>query len=176
MSYVLALSWSPTYCRDRDDPDQCGPRKYGFVAHGLWPQGIERCAAPGKLDEALIGAMLPIMPSRKLVAHQWAKHGTCDGSGAQAYFARTRQAFEAVAVPKPLQDPAGPVGMTARQVRQAFVQDNPGLPEAAVQVTCRGRFASEVRFCLDRDLKYAACPGTVGRDRCKGELVFPPIR
>src|SRR5262245_33662096 len=43
--YVLALSWSPTYCADggeeRNDP-QCTlgqkGRPYAFVLHGLWPQ------------------------------------------------------------------------------------------------------------------------------------------
>src|SRR5262245_17781418 len=40
--YVMALSWSPTYCADigpRDGEPQCnGPRPYAFVLHGLWPQ------------------------------------------------------------------------------------------------------------------------------------------
>jgi ribonuclease T2 len=42
--YVLALSWSPTFCqasaeRGRQVSDQCGAeRPYSFVVHGLWPQ------------------------------------------------------------------------------------------------------------------------------------------
>jgi ribonuclease T2 len=40
--YVLALSWSPTYCASRAgrrDRQQCGTgRGYAFVVHGLWPQ------------------------------------------------------------------------------------------------------------------------------------------
>ena len=41
--YVLALSWSPTYClnegRGRNDRTQCGGDKaHGFIVHGLWPQ------------------------------------------------------------------------------------------------------------------------------------------
>src|SRR5262245_6737859 len=41
--YLLALSWSPTFCADvgdrRRDP-QCSPRgrPFAFVLHGLWPQ------------------------------------------------------------------------------------------------------------------------------------------
>ena len=43
--YVLALSWSPSFCeasRERNasrrpDP-QCSGRPYAFVVHGLWPQ------------------------------------------------------------------------------------------------------------------------------------------
>ena len=46
--YVLALSWSPTYCAGLDngryDP-QCHGRErrpYAFVLHGLWPQFEQR--------------------------------------------------------------------------------------------------------------------------------------
>jgi ribonuclease T2 len=46
--YMLALSWSPSFCADsaervpagsgqRADP-QCGARPHSFVVHGLWPQ------------------------------------------------------------------------------------------------------------------------------------------
>jgi ribonuclease I len=43
--YVLALSWSPSYCEaaaersaGRAPAGQCGERPYSFVVHGLWPQ------------------------------------------------------------------------------------------------------------------------------------------
>src|SRR5687767_15954008 len=41
--YVLALSWSPSFCqataeRGREAREQCGERPYSFVVHGLWPQ------------------------------------------------------------------------------------------------------------------------------------------
>src|SRR5258707_1025583 len=43
--YVLALSWSPSYCEaaqerapDRAPDQQCGGRPFSFVVHGLWPQ------------------------------------------------------------------------------------------------------------------------------------------
>jgi ribonuclease T2 len=42
--YLLALSWSPSYCEasrerapDRAPDAQCGPRPFSFVVHGLWP-------------------------------------------------------------------------------------------------------------------------------------------
>ena len=40
--YVLALSWSPSFCEasgERGTPpqQQCGARAYSFVVHGLWP-------------------------------------------------------------------------------------------------------------------------------------------
>jgi ribonuclease T2 len=40
--FVLALSWSPTYCSTnagQNDNSQCAPgRRFAFVVLGLWPQ------------------------------------------------------------------------------------------------------------------------------------------
>ena len=44
--YVLALSWSPSFCEaaaergnsGRSQQIQCGGRPFSFVVHGLWPQ------------------------------------------------------------------------------------------------------------------------------------------
>jgi len=93
--YVLSLSWSPDYCAGpagaRDRFQCAGPRKYGFVVHGLWPQfergWPEECttdrlnlAAPLRKD------ILEIMPSERLMNHEWRKHGTCSGLTPKQYF------------------------------------------------------------------------------------------
>ena len=40
--YVLALSWSPSFCEQAGErkraQQQCGERPFSFVVHGLWPQ------------------------------------------------------------------------------------------------------------------------------------------
>ena len=39
--YVLALSWSPSFCETATGNarrQQCGARPFSFVVHGLWPQ------------------------------------------------------------------------------------------------------------------------------------------
>ena len=37
--YLLSLSWSPAFCIQRPDSPECnGPRRFGFIVHGLWPQ------------------------------------------------------------------------------------------------------------------------------------------
>ena len=39
--YVLALSWSPSFCETATGNarrQQCGVRPFSFVVHGLWPQ------------------------------------------------------------------------------------------------------------------------------------------
>lgn len=182
--FVLSLSWSPSYCGSRagqTDGEQCGAaRPLGFVVHGLWPQHAKggypaECAAPAPLPAELVETMLPIMPSRKLVQHEWRKHGTCLGGGPEEYFARARAAFEAVRIPVFLERPARPVTLAIDEVERLFIVANPGLTPDAVALTCRGRFAAEIRICLDKDLKFRSC-GDMVRDRCKGAAVFPASR
>ncbi|HXP65277.1 MAG TPA: hypothetical protein VN815_07370, partial [Steroidobacteraceae bacterium] len=37
--YLLSLSWSPAYCLSDPGAAECnGPRRFGFIVHGLWPQ------------------------------------------------------------------------------------------------------------------------------------------
>ena len=79
--YVLALSWSPTYCqetaeRGRESREQCGSgRPYAFVVHGLWPQ-YDRCfprdcqVPPPRLNLTLITSMLDLIPAPRLVFWQ----------------------------------------------------------------------------------------------------------
>src|SRR5262245_12923559 len=70
--YLLALSWSPTFCeasaeKGRAPKEQCGVRPYSFVVHGLWPQyerGFpEFCQnPPPRLDRRIVSTMLDLMP------------------------------------------------------------------------------------------------------------------
>ena len=84
--YVLALSWSPSYCATDDDPsvEECSVDR-GFVVHGLWPQyerGYpEYCSSsqPRWLEQDVIDDNRDIFPSKDLAIHQWRKHGMCAG-------------------------------------------------------------------------------------------------
>src|SRR6266576_5176162 len=64
--YVLALSWSPEFCRRHPTKAECVSGKFGFVVHGLWPQYAngypENCStAPGLADPS---RMADIMQGR----------------------------------------------------------------------------------------------------------------
>src|ERR1043165_72822 len=93
--YVLALSWSPSFCEQAGDrksaQQQCGARPFSFVVHGLWPQyerGFpEFCQQPAPfIENPIINGMLDLMPARPLVIHEWRKHGVCSGLPARGYF------------------------------------------------------------------------------------------
>lgn len=179
--YVLSLSWSPAFCAadGARSPDQCGPgRHYGFVVHGLWPQN-ERgypasCPDAAPLPAGLDAKMLDLMPSLGLVRHEWQKHGSCSGLAPDRYFSRVRAAFAAVKIPASLRAPTGPVEADLAQVERLFVDANPGLAPEMLAVQCK-RFISEVRVCLDKELKFRRCGSDV-RDSCRGRTTFPPVR
>lgn len=186
--YVLALSWSPSYCEatqerapDRVPQQQCGARPYHFVVHGLWPQyerGFPRdCQVPApRLNRGIVDSMLDIMPSPRLVFNQWDRHGTCSGLNAQAYFDQVRKAYAQTAIPARFQNVTSYLTVTPEEVEEAFVAANPGLSRAAIAVTCDHRRLTEVRICLSKDFRYRDC-GEVDRRSCRRDkLVMPPIR
>lgn len=183
--YVLALSWSPTYCAGRagrNDAEQCGGAKtYGFVVHGLWPQYAEtgypaECVAtPPPVPDDVVAKTLPIMPSKKLIEHEWKRHGTCDGGKPADYFAKTAQAFAAIKLPAEFAAPKTVLTLSPEQVEDLFVKANPGLKPDQMAVVCRGRYAAEVRICLTKDMKFSDCGKSV-RDRCAGQAMFPAVR
>ncbi len=185
--YVLALSWSPSWCASQGDraastPQCAGPRPFGFVVHGLWPQyerGFpETCpvSVPGP-DRAAVDGMLDLMPSPGLVRHQWRKHGTCSGLAPAAFFAAVRKAAGRVTVPPAFVDPQGPAMVSPDAVEAAFLAANPGLPADAIAVTCDRRRLGEVRVCLDRDLKGFRPCAEVDRRACRSDRVqMPAVR
>lgn len=183
--YILSLSWSPTWCQGkagREDGEQCGNgRRYGFVVHGLWPQYAKggypaQCAAAQPLPGQVVEEMLPLMPSRKLIQHEWARHGTCDGGAPGEYFRRTREAFERIRIPEPFHSPDTPRTLSVEQVEQLFVAANPGMDRKGVAVVCHGQHAAEIRVCLDRELNFRPCGRDV-RPRCRGgAALFPAAR
>lgn len=193
--YVLALSWSPSFCEEsaerrngrpareeagRPDP-QCGERPFSFVVHGLWPQyerGFpEFCQVPApRLNREIVSAMLDLMPSPRLVFNQWDKHGVCSGLGPRGYFEAVRKARAVVKIPDAYLEPDRTLMVTPDEVEEAFVQANPGLDRAAIAVACSRNRLSEVRICLTRELGFRACP-EVDRRACRRDrLSMPPVR
>lgn len=182
--YALALSWSPQHCATpagRNDSIQCaGPRPYGFIVHGLWPQ-YERgwpqdCGSGGRLGQALIRDTMDIMPSERLIRHEWAKHGTCSGLSPADYFALTRKAFGVFQTPAGYGTPTSAIYVSPAKYKQAILEANPSLNARNVAVICSGRFLQEVRICLDKNLNPRPC-GSGVRDRCKvPEMIVRPLR
>jgi ribonuclease T2 len=186
--YMLALSWSPTYCASpagRDDAHQCGSaRRYDFVVHGLWPQyrdgWPQYCDSDAYLSDALVDAMLDIMPSRRLVRHQWNKHGTCTGLAPEDYFALTRRLHDEITVPARYIDPGATVVVSLQLFVDDFLATNRDLSRGMMSVQCGNRRdrarLRELRICFTRDGALGDC-GANERRQCRADaLVLPPVR
>ncbi|ABD86962.1 ribonuclease T2 family protein [Rhodopseudomonas palustris] len=188
--YVLALSWSPSFCQEaaergragRSQDTQCGgERPYSFVVHGLWPQ-YERgfpdyCQRPApRLDRNLMASMLDLMPAPGLIYNEWDKHGTCSGLGARGYFETVRKARAAVKIPPEFLDLAAERTVAPDEVEAAFIKVNPGLSNSAIAVTCSRSRLSEVRICMSKDLQFRACEEIDRRGCRRDQVVMPPLR
>jgi len=183
--YVLALSWSPSFCdaageRAQGQPE-CGARPYAFVVHGLWPQyekGFpEYCQVPApRLDRGMVSSMLDIMPAPRLIFREWDRHGTCSGLSARGYFDTVRKARAIVKIPAEYIDLKTPLTVTPGEVEQAFVKANPGLSPAAIAVGCDRDRLREVRVCMSKELAFRDCEGVDRRACRRDKIVMPPVR
>jgi ribonuclease T2 len=187
--YVLSLSWSPSFCEaaaERSSPSasgdqQCGERRYSFVVHGLWPQyekGFpEYCQQPSpRLDRGIVSSMLDLMPSPRLIFHEWDRHGTCSGLSARAFFENVRKAHAVVKVPAEYLDLPEPLTVTPDQVQDAFIRSNPGLTKGGIAVSCDSKRLNEIRICLSKDLHFRECGEIAARACRRDTLVMPPSR
>jgi len=182
--YVLALSWSPSFCDaagERAPRQQCGERPFSFVVHGLWPQyekGFpEYCQVPApRLDRNIMSSMLDLMPAPRLVYNEWDKHGTCSGLSARGYFEAVRKARARVKIPEEYLDLKAPLMVSPDEVEDAFVKANPGLSREAVAVNCDQRRMREVRICIDKEFGFRNCPDVDRRTCRRDKLLMPPMR
>jgi ribonuclease T2 len=184
--YVLALSWSPSFCeasaeRGRAPREQCGERPYSFVVHGLWPQyerGFpEYCQnPPPRLDRNIVSSMLDLMPAPQLVFRQWDKHGVCSGLEPRGYFDAVRKARAQVKIPEPYIELSKHLMVTPDEVEEAFVEANPGMSRKGIAVTCNSRRMDEVRVCMTKDLRFRECTDVDRRACRRDRLVMPPVR
>jgi len=190
--YSLVLSWSPTYCaglrRGGYDP-QCHRRdgkRYAFVLHGLWPQHErgwpESCPTRERpfVPQRTIDSMLDIMPSPRLVIHEYRKHGTCSGLDPEEYFKVSRRLYEKVRIPPRYERPSQAFTVSAAEVIRDFLAVNPKLKADQLAVACGGRGSQlrEVRVCFSREGTYRSCGHNEDARRLCGasRLFVPPVR
>ena len=184
--YLLALSWSPSFCetsgeRGQEQNAQCGARPYAFVVHGLWPQYAtgfpEFCQVPApRLDRSIVSSMLDLMPAPRLVFHEWDRHGTCSGLSPHAYFETVRKARAVVRIPESYMGLTHTLTVTPEQVEEAFVKSNPGLTRGAVSVSCDSRRLTEIRICMSKELGFRDCPEVSRRACRRAQIIMPPLR
>ena len=183
--YVLALSWSPTWCAlegDARNSPQCDETAdYGWVLHGLWPQYHRGWPAHCPTAErpptrTMTEAMTDIMGSSGLAWYQWKKHGSCSGLSAPDYYALSREAYARVKRPDVFRKLKDPVKLPASVVEQAFLKANPGLAPDMLTITCRSDRIQEARLCFSKSLDPVPCGRDVVKDCQMKNALFAPIK
>ncbi len=172
--YTLAVSWAPQYCAtgegmggDFDKGLECdtAANRFGFVLHGLWPDGDGKtwpqyCRPAALLRPATIRANLCMTPSADLLQHEWAKHGTCAWKTPETYFADARAVYAKLRFPA-MEPLLKREDLTVGAFAQAFAAANAGvLPADSLRVALsRDGWLQEVRICLDVRRRFARCGG-----------------
>jgi ribonuclease T2 len=167
--YTLAVSWSPEFCRGgkaaRDPGNlQCNGSigRFGFVLHGLWPESRpgkppQWCALTPRPSEAELRANLCMTPVPWLLEHEWAKHGSCMAATPAAYFKASAILWNSLRLPD-ADRLSRQKGLTAGDLRRAFVARNPQLPISAVGLrTSNGGWLREIHLCYGKDFMPTAC-------------------
>ncbi|WP_374546176.1 ribonuclease T [Rhodoblastus sp.] len=183
--YVLALSWSPSFCATGGagrSPAQCAPgANPGFVVHGLWPQYDNgypsQCAGNVSLPYAVLSGLGDLYPDPGLARHEWRQHGLCSGKPPSGYFADVRAARAAITIPAALKAPEADLRLSPFDIQRAFIEANPRLRSGMMAVVCRRGLLQEARFCLSRDLRdFVACPQVVQQGCFSQSIVAPAAR
>jgi ribonuclease T2 len=182
--FLLSLSWSPAFCLQSPGAAECGgPRRFGFIVHGLWPQNErgwpEHCGG-GEVPDDVIDQISDLMPARGLIIHEWSTHGTCSGLDPSDYFGLVRRAHDGLVLPSAFTHPGNAIEMAPTAVTAAFLQSNPRVPDDGIVTTCSTQGAPrlrEVHVCLDRELRPRSCSPDALREACRAaSIIVPPIR
>ena len=179
--YLLTLSWAPDFCASHSNnasSSECDPaHHYGFVVHGLWPQNDDgsypqHCAPAQPVSQAIVRSVLPIMPARGLIQHEWATHGTCSGLDTATYFGEVEKAFSRVQVPQQYRAPAKTITASPADIERQFADAN-HAPQDAFRVSCSNSSFVALEICLTKDLQYRQCGASVRECRTRQVSILP---
>ena len=166
--YTLALSWSPEFCRTREGQQrhavQCSGTAglFGLIVHGLWPESgrswPQWCPAKRGPRPSELRANICLTPSARLLAHEWAKHGSCMTSNPGTYYKVMRILYGALAMPD-LDFLSRREVLTAGDLREAWLTANPGWrgKRIGIELNARG-WLEELRLCYGKDFMPRHCP------------------
>jgi len=145
--YTMALSWSPEFCKPRE-----GQRAYALSAPELRRN-------------------LCMMPSTRLIAHQWVKHGSCMDRPPATYFKVTRILWDGLRIPD-YDRLSRKDGLTAGDIRGALADANEGWERDHIGVKLNSRgWLQELRLCYTKRFRSTPCNsdrfGAADGDRAK---------
>jgi ribonuclease T2 len=152
------------------------------VLHGLWPQydrGWPKDCYAGRrpwVPSEVIDAMRDIMPSKSLIIHEYATHGTCAGLTPEQYYDAARALYDRISLPPEFTDPEARRDLSPESVEREFLAANSWLSADMIAVTCRRDALLDIRVCFDRDLRPRKCGANEDQRRlCRAGTINVPV-
>lgn len=165
--YTLAASWSPDHCKTSGDTRsmQCAKEngRFGFVLHGLWPEAAsgpspQWCGTSPAPAPRILREHLCMTPSPGLLAHEWAKHGSCMVATPAKYFRVSAILWRSIHWPD-ADRLSRRRDLTAGDLREEFVAANRGWPRESIGIEMsRTGWLREIHLCYGKDFRPARCP------------------
>lgn len=165
-AYTLAASWSPDYCKTSGDTRsmQCAKAngRFGFILHGLWPESArgpspQWCGAQAAPSPQVLREHLCMTPSPGLLAHEWAKHGSCMTKTPEKYFRVSAILWRSVHWPD-VDRLSRRKGLTAGDLREEFLAANRGWRRESVGIEMsRTGWLREIQLCYGKDFRPGRC-------------------
>lgn len=144
---------------------QCSGRngRFGFVLHGLWADSLrgpppQWCSPAPAPAPDLLRRHLCMTPDAKLLEHEWAKHGSCMTSRPETYYKVSAILWHSIRWPD-ADRLSRRKGLTAGDLRDAFVRANPGWRRDQVALdTSASGWLRAIRLCYSRRFLPMRCP------------------
>tara|TARA_R110000787_G_scaffold20790_31_gene61968 strand:+ start:3893 stop:4525 length:633 start_codon:yes stop_codon:yes gene_type:complete len=161
-AWVLALGWTPQFCKRHSGSwePQCLDTHY-WAVHGLRPDfsGAEptQCEQGVDVTDEKLGQLMHVLPNRVTLKKIWQEHGACSGMDFEEYFLQMDRAGRRVTIPARFAEVLESITLPKSEVRQAFMEANPGMTRDAIRLACHRSDLEEVRICLDQDFRYRSC-------------------
>lgn len=98
-----------------------------------------------------------MMPSARLMAHEWAKHGSCMTRKPATYFKVSSILWNSLRFPD-FDYLSRKKGLNAGAVREAFIRDNPAWRADQIGISLnRKGWLQELELCYGKDFMPARC-------------------
>jgi len=153
---ILAISWQKSFCKLNHSPECKYSKNYDyFTLHGVWVKkeyckGVKNFRLPNKFWREL----KKVMPSTKLIKHEWRKHGTCYSKDPFIYFRDSLKLLNVInssPILKFFRDNEGKI-IRKEQLNRVI---NRVFPNSArkVKMICKSGYVVELRFSLNGDIE-----------------------
>ena len=177
--WTFSFSWSPEFCKRNLGIKelQCLQENY-FVLSGLEPRfdGEGPACDREALPRELFPRALDVMHNEVRLKKVWRQQGACTGLSAGEYVLQLERAGRRVSMPDRFRStPREGLQLSQAEFKDALLRENTGLRADAIALQCRGAWLEEVRFCVDADFGFQACP-TALTEGCAEPLRLRAIR